>query len=333
MIIDKNKIIQDVNKVSLELLDCSSEAQIRGKQCNKTFCPFVDRTCPVLDLGAEINRAEHVIITKNGTHKPVLRTIVPFTLDGKDVILEAVIDLSEIKMAEQNIIDERNRAELYLDLLGHDVSNITQAILGYNEMLLMKTELPESTRSFVQNSFNMARAMRDLVENVRKLSNLHKGEYKFENIDIKTVLADSTTRCNYANPDRKITVNQRISSDVIIVKANELLNDVSDNIIQNAVKFNRHPDVVIDIECTLIEENSSCKIEFKDYGPGIPDEMKERIFKRTGLDGENIFNTGFGLTFVQEVVSYCNGFVWVEDRVAGDHRQGANLVVVIPLGK
>ena len=59
--------------------------------------------------------------------------------------------------------------------------------------------------------------------------------------------------------------------------------------------------------------------------------MKERIFKRTGLDGENVFNTGLGLTFNQEVVSSCNGFIWVEDRVTGDSKQGANFIVILPL--
>jgi signal transduction histidine kinase len=39
---------------------------------------------------------------------------------------------------------------------------------------------------------------------------------------------------------------------------------------------------------------------------------------------------GLGLYLVKSLVSSYHGRVWVEDRMPGDHRQGAKFVVMLP---
>jgi hypothetical protein len=72
------------------------------------------------------------------------------------------------------------------------------------------------------------------------------------------------------------------------------------------------------------------RIEFEDYGPGIPDNMKQFIFKRTGSPEAQVVGRGLGLTVVDHYITDLGGTVWVEDRVEGDYSQGTRIVMLLP---
>ena len=67
------------------------------------------------------------------------------------------------------------------------------------------------------------------------------------------------------------------------------------------------------------DEGETYRIEFRDYGDGIPDGMKERIFERleSGKKVEGMKGTGVGLALVKKIVKMHDGDVWVEDNPEG----------------
>jgi signal transduction histidine kinase len=88
----------------------------------------------------------------------------------------------------------------------------------------------------------------------------------------------------------------------------------------------------VDVTVSVAENGDYWKIEFKDRGPGVPDELKETIFSRMEHLDTKEFATGLGLTLVKEIVGECNGNVWVEDRIKGDRMKGSNFIVTLPKG-
>jgi hypothetical protein len=72
------------------------------------------------------------------------------------------------------------------------------------------------------------------------------------------------------------------------------------------------------------------RFEFIDHGPGVPDSAKEFIFRRTGSPDDQIVGRGLGLTLVDRIVKNIGGKIRVEDRVKGDHSQGARFVLMLP---
>ena len=69
----------------------------------------------------------------------------------------------------------------------------------------------------------------------------------------------------------------------------------------------------------------------EDNGPGIPDDMKDRIFSRLLRGGTKASGAGLGLYLVRRLVEDYHGRVWAEDRVPGDHTKGAKFIVLLPV--
>jgi len=71
-------------------------------------------------------------------------------------------------------------------------------------------------------------------------------------------------------------------------------------------------------------EGNSLVLVCEDDGTGIPDDMKEKIFKR-----EYAQNTGYGIILIQEILSV-TGMTIRETGIPG---KGARFEITVPEGK
>ena len=107
------------------------------------------------------------------------------------------------------------------------------------------------------------------------------------------------------------------------------IEDVFINLVDNAVKYDSHDTKVVDIEVERVEHENMAhwRVRIKDRGPGIMDRDKSSIFGRFERRALSEYGTGLGLSIVVKAVERSSGRTWVEDRVPGDHTQGAVFVV------
>jgi signal transduction histidine kinase len=117
-----------------------------------------------------------------------------------------------------------------------------------------------------------------------------------------------------------------------LVLANALLKDAFLNILGNAIKHSTGSPV-IDVSVEKITEwgRDLCLVIIDDNGPGIPEEMKRRLFNRFEHGSSPSRGKGLGLYLVRKLIEGYGGHVWVEDRVPGDYRQGSRFVIALPL--
>jgi signal transduction histidine kinase len=71
-------------------------------------------------------------------------------------------------------------------------------------------------------------------------------------------------------------------------------------------------------------------VTIDDNGPGIPDEVKGKLFARFQRGTTKASGKGLGLYLVRTLAESYHGCVRVEDRVAGDHTKGARFVIELP---
>lgn len=100
---------------------------------------------------------------------------------------------------------------------------------------------------------------------------------------------------------------------------------------ENALKYNEHDmkEIFISISKVKKENKSYVKIEFIDNGKGIPDSIKESLFKFENEDFSKSTRIGFGLLFIREIISNLKEQIQVKDKIQGNHNKGSNFQLLI----
>ncbi|WP_424357726.1 PAS domain S-box protein [Methanocella sp. MCL-LM] len=281
------------------------------------------------------NRFESVHRTKSGKVFPVEITGNIFAFKGRKYFVTYDRDITERRQTEEALTSAKARAELYVDLMSHDINNLNHSAMGYLEMALDELEVHErlerDNKVLIEKPLQAIKNSSALIENVRKLQMLMIESVKTRPIDLHDLLSEMDTG-SFHEVDRDITVNIPDIPDYK-VEANELLKDVFTNLISNSIKHSdRDKPLTVNVLVEPASENHKkyyrCSIE--DNGPGIPDDLKGRLFRKFQRGATRAQGKGLGLYLVRTLVDGFKGKVWVEDRVPGDHTQGARFVVILP---
>jgi signal transduction histidine kinase len=131
------------------------------------------------------------------------------------------------------------------------------------------------------------------------------------------------------HPNETLDINMDVPEDSPKVLGEAFVEDVFINLLENAVKYDTNDVKEVDIIATQVEVEGTdrWRIKVADRGPGVADRDKQTIFGRFERRALKEYGTGLGLSIVVKAVERSNGRTWVEDRVTGDHTQGAAFVV------
>ncbi|MEA1907644.1 MAG: response regulator [Euryarchaeota archaeon] len=277
------------------------------------------------DLGG----VEYLMQRKDCSTFPAIVYSSPISYKNKHVGLRGVlIDITSRKQAEKRIKEEYRRAEFYIDLMSHDINNASQVASGYLDLLLQTREFPSEFRKHVEIALNHVRKSANIISDVRTLSELQSGEAELARIDMYPAFASAVETALSQSKD--VEINADITEGRYFIRGNAMLFSVFSNLLTNAVKFDQHEIVKIDVDISPSDDNQCWKLEFKDRGRGIGDPYKKIIFNRLERAGESAQGTGLGLTIVKYIVESYGGSVWVEDRVSGDRARGSNFIMLLP---
>ncbi|MFX1256923.1 MAG: PAS domain S-box protein [Promethearchaeota archaeon] len=250
-------------------------------------------------------------------------------------ITERINAERKLKESEARYRDAYERAEFYKDLFAHDINNILQNVKSSLGLLSMWRNMPEKSDKIneIMNIMNdqIVRGSK-LVSNIRRLSQISELGGLIENVDIFQILKEAIKFISKNFPEKDLNIEIESQIKKSIVRANELLLDVFENILFNAVKYNENPKIEILIRASkdIKEGFNYVKIEFIDNGIGIPDVMKEKIFKGMYSFKDKFNGMGLGLLLVKKLVTNYSGKIWVEDKIQGDPSKGSNFIILIP---
>ncbi|HTX44371.1 MAG TPA: PAS domain-containing sensor histidine kinase, partial [Methanocella sp.] len=297
-----------------------------GRPCTREECCVVQS----LRNGNGCRDSSDLFYKKDGTPFPVEYSSYPVLEKSK--ITGAVVtfvDITARNKAEEEIRDARKQAELYIDLMSHDINNFNQTGIGYLELALEKLDLGEEDRVYLQKPLEALYNSSRLIDTVRKLQMVKEGAIKHEKVDMCAILQGAIGLYLHV-PGRDVKVNYRPEHGCYVL-ANELLRDVFTNILGNAVKHTPGP-VAIDVEVRrVLEDNREYyRVDISDNGPGIPDDLKGRLFTRFQRGTTKTSGRGLGLYLVKTLVDDFHGKAWAEDRVPGDYTKGSRFVVMLP---
>lgn len=209
-------------------------------------------------------------------------------------------------------ITEQKRREEELEALNrivrHDIRNDMNILLGWARMLEEHTDADgeKHLRKILtagDHVVELTEIARDYVETLTG-----NGELSVKPVRLDDVLQKEIDLSRESFPDAEISVSGDIPE--VKVMANEMLQSVFKNLLNNAVQHNDNVQPLVDVSCELQDE--AVVVRIADNGPGIPDDQKEAIFGR-GEKGIDSSGTGIGLYLVETLVEQYKGDISVED--------------------
>ena len=105
----------DVNPRALELLGAASREAVVGSVCHRHICPAEVGQCPVTDLHQQVDHAERAVVRVDGETVPVIKSVAPAVLGGRDVLIESFLDLTERKRLEAELQAANDRLNAMLE--------------------------------------------------------------------------------------------------------------------------------------------------------------------------------------------------------------------------
>jgi signal transduction histidine kinase len=231
-----------------------------------------------------------------------------------------------------------NRTKCLEGLFIHDISNLFQIISNSIELcgsMLNKGEITEEILEYFQLIEQQLTRGKKLIRNVRTLTDLEEYEMVLEPVEVFSELRSAINFALISFPKRKIKVKIISDHENLNAMANELLSEVFENIIMNAIKYNKRKIAKIEIMVSKVIINSDkyVKIKFKDNGIGIEDDRKNTIFQEVHLKRRNPNGMGIGLSLVAKLIELYGGEIWVENRIGGEPGKGSNFIILIPFAK
>lgn len=201
--------------------------------------------------------------------------------------------------------DREETLVFLLRLLGHDIQNHLVAISTYVDALETSTDgsPPEPVAGIRERTATIDR----LLETANIVLESETDGRTSERIDLSVVLREQLETLRLDAPE--IEVESEID-DGLYVEANQFVDQLFHNILDNAVAHNPADDLTVSISASTIDEY--IEIEIADDGSGIPDGVRNELFT-PGVRADESAGDGIGLYLVRKLVDSYGGSVRVED--------------------
>ena len=202
-------------------------------------------------------------------------------------------------------------ANLYLDILTHDIKNADNVTNIYADLLI--DELEGEPARHARKLKDGIRKSIEITANVATIRKIHESRAGLVPLDLHDVIREEIAHF----PDLSL----QYSGMPVEVLADDLLPEIFTNLIGNAAKHGGQG-----VEVTVAVEDRDERtviVTVADTGPGVQDDAKGTIFFRFEREGGRRGSQGLGLSICRMLAARYGGKIWVEDRVAGHPEEGA----------
>ena len=229
---------------------------------------------------------------------------------------------------------------MFFDLLAHDVTNYLTAVRGYLEIMLASGGITGTSERMAKVAKDQSTNALDLILETRHLVDLGRTPLRAQG-DLAGLLDEAVERVSPIMQARPLKVRRDYPGTKATVKAPDLLREVFVNLLHNAVKFDPHDEVILDlsIQKQTADGKAFWRVRVADRGSGIPEAQRARLFDRgfkpaqparRAADTMAPQGSGIGLSLCRFIVERAGGTIYAESRIPGDPLQGTTFVVVLP---
>ena len=225
-----------------------------------------------------------------------------------------------LDVERRRLVDQSSAAKTdFLAHLGHEIRTPMTGLLGMTE-LLERTGLDTRQRNYVEAIRMSGKHMLRLVNDVLDLARIEAGrlELELEAFD-PAVLLRQVGAVGSALAERKgiaCAVDADPHTPRAVLGDLRRIRQVLLNLVNNAVKFTSQGGVALRLSGG--RDGRLC-FEVHDSGPGIADDLRQKLFQRyeQGERGRRAGGSGLGLAICRELTELMNGSIEVESGNGG----------------
>ena len=225
-------------------------------------------------------------------------------------------DVTEAKLTE------RLKSE-FVSTVSHELRTPLTSITGALGLLVANAEttLPAPILRLLTIAQSNGQRLVRLVNSILDMDKIESGKVVFvlKRIELRALVEQEIEASRGFADVLGVCVRLAAASNVGEMRSDpDWLAKIVSNLLSNAIKFSeRGGEVAVQIE----QRGERIRLSVRDHGGGIPDEFKERIFKRFAQadtsDTRTKGGTGLGLSIVKEIVTRLGGDVGFADAPGG----------------
>ncbi|WP_449287712.1 ATP-binding protein [Marinobacter salarius] len=302
----------DVNAALLEHSGYSHAEFLALDYWEATPSEYVNQTQQAITDLKEHGRfgpVEQEFIRKDGTRFPILLQGVLVERTGSEPLVWSLVE----DISERRKVD-RMKSE-FISTVSHELRTPLTSISGSLGLIAggVFGPMPEKVKAMVTIAARNSDQLRHLIDDLLDMEKLVSGkmELRMHSENISAIIQDSLDRTSTYAVDRQISLrfeNHHPWAKAVIDARR--LGQALDNLLSNAIKFSpAEAEVVI---LTQLHDGLF-RIEVTDYGTGIPEAFRPRIFEKfaqaDSSDTRGRGGTGLGLAITREIMSQMGGGV------------------------
>jgi signal transduction histidine kinase/DNA-binding response OmpR family regulator len=301
------------------------------KQCRE--CPL--KTGITLDK-SDVHEAEGVLGNRTFeiSHAGML-------YKGEKAILEIFLDITDRKLAEEELVKAKETAEeseklktAFLNNISHEIRTPMNAIIGFSALLCEPDNDPVARQSYIEIIMQSSNHLLEIISDIVDISNIDANLVKpiEKEVNIKNsvkMLYDQFLPRAFEKNIKLIIDSGLEDRDALILTDNTKVTQILTNLVSNALKFTDEGSI------TIRYNRSDDLLEFQveDTGIGILPVYYQKIFDRFFQVQDSVSRiyegTGLGLSISKANVELIGGKIWL----TSEHGKGTTFFFTIPFKK
>jgi len=215
------------------------------------------------------------------------------------------------------------------DNIAHDLRSPITRIRGLAEVTLTGDSHSEDYSRMAASTIEECDRLLDMINTMLTISRTETGvdRQSFQPVDMAAMIQEACELFQPIAEDRQVTLNFRADGPALIFGDRHLLQRLTANLIDNAIKYS-HADAKVSAQLRRLNDTHIALV-VSDTGMGIAVEDQQRVFDRffRGDQSRSQTGAGLGLSLAQAIVQMHGGTISLESTPG----KGSVFTVTLPL--
>lgn len=250
-----------------------------------------------------------------------------FALIGTVGFLLLIKENQDLKI--QKLLDDKN---LFFSIIAHDLRGPLGSSVALSKLLIEDIqesnhrEIRESAEVLHQSNKNIYKLLDNLLDWSRSQTGMM--EYSPEKITLNELIQENVQLNQNAALSKNIDLLFESTEPIEVEADKNMIDTIVRNLLTNAIKFtDKNGKIAVSVQ----KKHLNAEISVTDNGIGIPDRIKEKLFKINGKviqrGTDNEIGNGMGLLLCSEFINRHQGKIWAESELG----KGSTFKFSVPL--